>query len=178
MSRVGNKPIPLPAGVKVAVHDGVIDVEGPKAKLSKALPPLTAAQVVDNAIIVSRADESTRAKAMHGLARSLINGMVIGVTEGFRKQLEIIGVGYRAQAAGQQVTLSLGYSHPIIYTVHPGVKVTVADNTKVTIEGADKQLVGEAAASMRRFRKPEPYKGKGVRYLGEHVVMKEGKTVG
>lgn len=178
MSRVGNKPIPLPSGVKVAVRDGVVEVEGPKAKLSLKLPPLTAVAVADQQLLVSRADESTRARAMHGLARSLVAGMVVGVTLGYKKQLEIIGVGYRAQVAGQQVTLSLGYSHPIIYTAPTGVKITVADNTKLTIEGADKQAVGEAAASIRRFRKPEPYKGKGVRYLGEHVVLKEGKTVG
>ena len=178
MSRVGNKPIPLPSGVKVAVHQGAIDVEGPKAKLSLTLPPLTSVKVADSQIVVSRADETTRAKAMHGLARSLINGMVVGVTQGYRKQLEIIGVGYRAQVSGQLVTLSLGYSHPILYTIPAGVKVTVVDNTKVTIDGADKQAVGEVAATIRRYRKPEPYKGKGVRYLGEHVVMKEGKTVG
>jgi large subunit ribosomal protein L6 len=178
MSRVGNKPIPLPAGVKVAVRQGAIDVEGPKAKLSLTLPPLTSVEVADSRIVVSRVDETTRAKAMHGLARSLINGMVVGVSQGFRKQLEIIGVGYRAQVSGQQVTLNLGYSHPILYTIPAGVKVTVVDNTKVTIEGADKQAVGEVAATIRRYRKPEPYKGKGVRYLGEHVVMKEGKTVG
>lgn len=178
MSRVGNKPIPLPAGVKVAVHQGVIDVEGPKDKLSLTLPPLTSVEVADSQIVVSRVDETTRAKAMHGLTRSLINGMVVGVTQGYRKQLEIIGVGYRAQVSGQLVTLSLGYSHPILYTIPAGVKVTVVDNTKVTIDGADKQAVGEVAATIRRYRKPEPYKGKGVRYLGEHVVMKEGKTVG
>ena len=178
MSRVGNKPIPLPSGVKVAVHQGAIDVEGPKAKLSLTLPPLTSVKVADSQIVVSRADETTRAKAMHGLARSLTNGMVVGVTQGYRKQLEIIGVGYRAQVSGQLVTLSLGYSHPILYTIPAGVKVTVVDNTKVTIDGADKQAVGEVAATIRRYRKPEPYKGKGVRYLGEHVVMKEGKTVG
>jgi len=178
MSRVGNKPIVLPAGTKVAFRDGVVEVEGPKAKLARPLPPLTAVQIAADQVVVSRADDSNRARAMHGLARSLIAGMINGVNAGYRKQLEIVGVGYRAQIAGQQLTLHLGFSHPVVYPIPPGVKVTVVDNTKLTVEGADKQMVGEVAASIRRFRKPEPYKGKGVRYLGEHIVMKEGKTVG
>ena len=178
MSRVGNKPIPLPSGVKVVLDDNIVKVEGPKAKLSKALPPLVELKVESELLTVSRIEETNRARAMHGLARSLIAGMVQGVTEGFKKDLQIIGVGYKAQVGGNKLTLNLGFSHPVEYTVPEGVTVTVADNTKLTVEGADKQAVGQVAATIRMFRKPEPYKGKGIRYFGEHIVMKEGKTVG
>jgi len=178
MSRVGLKPIPIPSGVKINLGDGAINVEGPKAKLSQDLPPLVSVRVEDDTIFVSRDDESNRAKAMHGLARSLIAGMVIGVTEGFKKELEIVGVGYRAQTSGSKLTLNLGFSHPVVYDIPQGVTVTVTDNTKISVEGANKQMVGEVAATIRRFRKPEPYKGKGIRYAGEYIAMKEGKTVG
>ena len=130
-------------------------------------------------VVVSVSEpKAPKAGAMHGLARSLINNMIIGVTTGFRKDLTIIGTGYRAQVAGQKLTLNLGYSHPVIFEVPAGVTVTVADNTKIAVTGADKQLVGETAARIRRFRKPEPYKGKGVRYADEHVIIKEGKSAG
>ena len=130
-------------------------------------------------VVVSVSEpKAPKAGAMHGLARSLINNMIIGVTTGFRKDLTIIGTGYRAQVAGQKLTLNLGYSHPVIYEVPAGVTVTVADNTKIAVTGADKQLVGETAAQIRRFRKPEPYKGKGIRYVDERIVLKEGKSVG
>jgi large subunit ribosomal protein L6 len=142
------------------------------------LPGMTAVEVGGNAVKVSCTSTAREAKAMHGLARSLINNMVIGVTQGYRKDLEIVGVGYRAQASGQKLTLSLGYSHPVVYDIPAGVKVTVADNTKIAVEGSDKQVVGEVAATIRRFRKPEPYKGKGIRYAGEHITIKEGKKVG
>lgn len=178
MSRVGNKPIPVPSGVKVSLADNIVSVEGPKAKLSKPLPPLVELKIDDDLLTLTRVEETKRGKSMHGLARSLINGMVIGVTEGFKKDLEIIGVGYRAQVGGNKLTLNLGYSHPVEYTVPEGITVSVADNTKLSIEGADKQVVGEVAATIRKFRKPEPYKGKGIRYVGEYIVMKEGKTVG
>jgi len=178
MSRIGNSPIPVPSGVKVSLVDNIVHVEGPKAKLTKALPPLVELKIEDTLLTMTRVEETKMGKSMHGLARSLVASMVIGVTEGFRKDLEIIGVGYKAQVSGNKLTLNLGYSHPINYTVPDGIKVVVTDNTKISVEGADKQVVGEVAATIRKYRKPEPYKGKGIRYLGEYVAMKEGKTVG
>ena len=175
MSRIGKKPIAIPAGVKVTVADGTVTVEG-KGKLSLPLPPLVSVAVEGSEVIVSRQDEERASSAMQGLARSLINNMVIGVSAGFKKELQIVGVGYRAQMSGSKLVLNLGYSHPIEYVVPEGVKVTVADNVKITVEGADKQLVGQAAATIRRFRKPEPYKGKG--YVDEQITLKEGKSVG
>ncbi|MFA7183893.1 MAG: 50S ribosomal protein L6 [Victivallales bacterium] len=176
MSRIGKKPVVIPSGVKVAVGDNNISVEG-KAKLSIAIPPKVAVDVQDSQVIVNRLDDTRESGAMQGLARSLINNMVIGVTEGFKKELQVIGVGYRAQVNGKVLNLSLGYSHPIDYSIPEGVQVVVEGN-KITISGADKQQVGETAATIRRFRKPEPYKGKGIRYVDEHIIMKEGKTVG
>lgn len=176
MSRIGKKPIDIPAGVKVAVADNTVTVEG-KAKLSQVLPPHVGVEVKDNRIVVS-CDESRHAGAMHGLARSLINNMVIGVTAGFRKELSIVGVGYKATLAGSKLTLALGYSHPVVFEVPAGIKLTVTPENKMTVEGADKQLVGETAARIRRFRPPEPYKGKGIRYTDERIVLKEGKSVG
>lgn len=178
MSRIGNKSIAIPSGVKVSASGSTVNVEGPKSKLSLELPPLTKVAVESDTITVTRNDDTRKARAMHGLARSLVNNMVVGVTEGFKKELEIIGVGYRAQASDKKLTLSLGYSHPIEYAVPEGITVSVADNTKITVEGSDKQSVGQVAATIRKFRKPEPYKGKGIRYVGEHIIMKEGKTVG
>lgn len=176
MSRIGKKPVVIPSGVKVAVGDNNISVEG-KAKLSISIPPKVTIDVQDSQVIVNRLDDTRESGAMQGLARSLINNMVIGVTEGFKKELLVIGVGYRAQVKGKTLDLSLGYSHPIIYQIPEGILIAV-DGNKITITGADKQQVGEAAATIRRYRKPEPYKGKGVRYVDEHIVLKEGKTVG
>ena len=178
MSRIGNKPVPIPAGVKVSIDGRQVAVEGGKGKLTMELPPLTGASLKENTVCVTRTGDAKRCKAMHGLARSLIKNMVEGVSKGYKKQLEIIGVGYRAQVSGQKMTLALGLSHPVIYEVPGAVKVAVAENTKITLESVDKQLVGEVAATIRRFKKPEPYKGKGIRYLGEHITIKEGKTVG
>ena len=178
MSRIGNQPIPVPSGVKVKLENDTVFVEGPKAKLLKKLPPLVDLNIEDSVVTVTRRDDTKEARSMHGLTRSLIAGMVLGVTEGFKKQLEIIGVGYKAAVQGQKIVLNLGYSHPIEYNLPEGITVTVENNTKLTVEGADKQVVGEVAAIIRRYRKPEPYKGKGIRYLGEHIIMKEGKTVG
>ena len=177
MSRIGKKPIDIPSGVKVTIADGNIVVEG-KEKLSMALPPHVCAEVKENQVLVSAADESRKANAMHGLARSLIQNMVIGVSQGFRKELQIVGIGYKAAVAGSTLNLSLGYSHPIAFAIPAGIKVTVTPENKITVEGCDKQLVGETAAQIRRFRKPEPYKGKGIRYVDERIVLKEGKSVG
>ncbi len=177
MSRIGKKPIPVPSGVTVKIADGMVSVEG-KSKLSMKMPPHVGAEVQDSQIVVSCIDEAVEANAMQGLARSLISNMIVGVTAGFKKDLAIVGVGYKAAIAGDKLTLNLGFSHTIEFMVPEGVKVTVADGTKMTIEGADKQLVGETAARIRRFRKPEPYKGKGIRYATEKITLKEGKSVG
>ena len=178
MSRIGKKPVAIPAGVKVSVNAGTVTVEG-KSKLVLPIPPQVEVSVEGEAVIVTRKDETRSSNAMQGLARSLINNMVIGVTQGFKKELAIVGVGYKAQAQGSKVTLTLGYSHPIAYTVPEGVKVTIdGTGTKIAVEGADKQMVGEVAATLRRFRKPEPYKGKGIRYVDEQITLKEGKSVG
>lgn len=151
--------------------------EGPKGKLSLNLPRLTAASITGNTLNVTRDGETAEAKSMHGLARALVNNMVRGVSEGFQKKLEINGVGFKANVQGTQLNLSLGYSHPINYAIPAGIKVTVEENTKVTVEGADKELVGRVAAEVRSYYPPEPYKGKGVKYAGEKIVRKEGKTV-
>ena len=177
MSRIGKKPVDIPAGVKVALNDGVITVEG-KSKLAMTLPPHVAVEVKENQLLVTQADDTRKAGAMHGLTRSLINNMVIGVTTGFRKELAIVGIGYKAQLSGKKLTLSLGYSHTIEFPVPEGITVTVTPENKIIVEGADKQLVGETAAEIRRFRPPEPYKGKGIRYVDERIVLKEGKSVG
>ena len=177
MSRIGKKPIAIPDGVKVAVSGNTVTVEG-KAKLSLNLPPYVEVEVADNKVVVKQAGEAREAGAMHGLARSLINNMVIGVTEGFKKELAIVGVGYKAALQGKVLNLSLGYSHPINFQIPEGIKITVTPENKIIVEGCDKQLVGETAAQIRRFRSPEPYKGKGIRYVDERIVLKEGKSVG
>ncbi len=176
MSRIGNKPVAFTPAVKVAVNEGVITVEGKLGKLSQVIPPYIAVVVEGTEIKCSIKEETADASAMHGLARSLIANMVKGVSEGYKKELQIVGVGYKAVLAGSKLTLNLGYSHPIVYDVPAGLKITVTDSVKILIEGIDKQLVGEAAATIRRYKKPEPYKGKGVRYSDEHVVIKPGKT--
>ena len=177
MSRIGRKPIAIPAGVKVTIAESSVSVEA-KEKLTIAIPPLVSVAVNNDQIEVSRNDESRQSGAMQGLARSLINNMVIGVTEGYKKELLIIGVGFRAKLAGSKLNLSLGFSHPIEYIVPKGITLKVEGDTKIFIAGADKQLVGEVAATIRRYRKPEPYKGKGIRYSDEQVIIKEGKSVG
>ena len=178
MSRIGKKPIDIPAGVKVSVSGDTVAVEGKGGKLSIALPPHVAVEVKENQVLVSQTDEVREAGAMHGLARSLINNMVIGVSVGFKKELSIVGVGYKATLAGNKLTLNLGFSHPIVYQLPDGVKLTVEEGTKMVVSGCDKQLVGETAAQIRRFRPPEPYKGKGIRYVDERIIIKEGKSVG
>ena len=179
MSRIGKKPVEIPAGVKVSVSGETVAVEGKGGKLSIAIPPHVAVEVKENQVLVSQIDEAREAGAMHGLARSLIHNMIVGVSEGFKKELAIVGVGYKATLAGNKLTLNLGYSHPIVYQLPAGVKLTVVqDANKMIIEGCDKQLVGETAAQIRRFRPPEPYKGKGIRYVDERIVLKEGKSVG
>ena len=176
MSRIGMKPVPVAAGVKVTVNGKEVVTEGKLGKMSLALPEPISAAVEGNEVKVSRVSDEGNNKALHGLFRSLIKNNIIGVSEGYKKELQIVGVGYKAVLAGNKLTLSLGYSHDIIYPVPAGIKIQVTDATKLQITGVDKQLVGEVAASIRKFKKPEPYKGKGVRYSDEHVVIKPGKT--
>jgi large subunit ribosomal protein L6 len=177
MSRIGKQPVVIPAKVKVDVKGKQVVVEGPMGKLVMDLPPRTTAKVADGRVLVSRDGEDAQSKAMHGLGRALINNMVRGVAEGYVKKLEIQGVGFKAAVAGNLITMNLGYSHPINYEIPAQIKVTVTENTKIMIEGPDKQVVGEVASELRSFYPPEPYKGKGVRYEGEHIIRKEGKTV-
>ena len=178
MSRIGYKNIVIPEKVKVNVaQDGLIAVEGPKGKLEYSLPRQIKANVTDKELAFMRDDEERATKALHGLARSLVNNMVTGVTTGFVKDLEIQGVGFKAALQGDKLNLSLGKSHPILFPVPAGIKITVTENTKVKVEGIDKQLVGQVASNIRGYYPPEPYKGKGVRYAGENVQRKEGKTV-
>ena len=177
MSRIGKQPISLPPKVKVDVKGQKVQVEGPKGKLNWELPGRTSIKIEGNTITVSRQDENAQTRALHGLSRALINNMVKGVSDGFVKKLEINGVGFKAAVAGKVITMSLGYSHPINYNIPDQVKVTVDENTKITIEGPDKQLVGKVASELRSYYPPEPYKGKGVKYADEKIVRKEGKTV-
>lgn len=178
MSRIGKKPIELPAKVKVNVgSEGAVTVEGPKGKLSWTLPKSVRLKTEGNTITIDREGETRQVKALHGLSRALVANMVIGVNEGFKKNLEIQGVGFKAAVQGDKLNLSLGKSHPILFDIPKEVKITVADNTKIAIEGIDKHLVGQTAADIRAYYPPEPYKGKGIRYAGEQVRRKEGKTV-
>lgn len=178
MSRIGKKPIAVPAGVKVTIAQDQVTVEGKGGKLTTALPPYVGVELQDDKIVVSQTSDVRAANAMHGLARSLINNMVIGVTEGFKKELAIVGVGYKAALQGKVLNLSLGFSHPVNFQIPEGIKITVTPENKIIVEGCDKQLVGETAAQIRRYRSPEPYKGKGIRYVDERIVLKEGKSVG
>jgi len=178
MSRIGKNPISIPAKVKVNLgQSGQVDVEGPKGKLSWTLPKAISAKVEGEKLQIERADDSRQTRAFHGLARALVANMVHGVDEGFKAELEIQGVGFRAAVKGKQLDLSLGKSHPILFDIPSEIKITVNDNTKILIEGIDKQVVGQVAANIRGYYPPEPYKGKGIRFAGEQVRRKEGKTV-
>lgn len=177
MSRIGKVPVPIPDKVKVDVKNGTVLVEGPKGKVSKTFAPEVKISVADKKVSFAPVDDSRFARAMFGTARSIIAGMVKGVTEGYVKDLEIQGVGFKANLKGKQLDLALGYSHAILFDIPEGIKITVADQTKVKIEGCDKQLVGAVTATIRSYYPPEPYKGKGVRIVGERVRRKEGKTV-
>jgi len=177
MSRIGKQPIAIPPKVKVEVKGQQVFVEGPKGKLNWELPRRTSLKVEGGKVLVSRQGDDAQAKALHGLSRALVNNMVRGVSEGFVKKLEIQGVGFKAVVQAGGVNLNLGHSHPVVYPIPAQIKVTVEENTKLTIEGPDRQVVGQVAAEIRGFYPPEPYKGKGVRYSDERVVRKEGKTV-
>lgn len=177
MSRIGKQPITIPAKVKVEIKGQKVQVEGPKGKLTWELPARTGLKMEGTTLLVSRQAEDAQCRALHGLSRALIHNMVKGVSDGFIKKLEINGVGFKAAVAGKLITMSLGYSHPINYNIPDQIKVTVEENTKITIEGPDKQLVGKVASELRSYYPPEPYKGKGVKYSDEKIVRKEGKTV-
>jgi large subunit ribosomal protein L6 len=176
MSRIGKKPIAIPKGVQVAVNGGQVEVQGPKGKLGLTVHELCSVQVSDGIIVVRRAADHRTAKALHGLTRALVANMVRGVTEGFERKLEIVGIGYRVQLSGRNLTFSLGYSHPILFPLPEGVQAEVEKQTLITIRGVDKHLVGQTAAQIRSLRRPDPYKGKGVRYADEVVRKKVGKT--
>ena len=177
MSRVGKIPVTIPAKVKVDVKDTTVSVDGPKGKVSRTFAPVVSITLADSAVTVKPLDDSRFSRAMFGTARSVIAGMVQGASEGFVKDLEIQGVGFKAALKGKQLDLALGYSHAILFDIPEGIKITVTDGTKVKVEGADKQLVGMVTSQIRSYYPPEPYKGKGVRIVGERVRRKEGKTV-
>jgi len=178
MSRVGKMPITVPAGVKVDLNGSHITVKGPKGELSRELHPEMIVEMKDGVITVDRPSEQKRHKALHGLTRALINNMVVGVTEGFKKELEVNGVGYRAQKQGKQLVMNLGFSHQVTVDEIPGITIDVPAPNKITISGADRQKVGQFAAEVREKRPPEPYKGKGIKYADEYIRRKEGKAGG
>ena len=177
MSRIGRAPIAVPSGVDVAVADGTVTVKGPKGQLSRPIPGAITVRQEGDTLLVERPDDERESRALHGLTRSLVNNMVVGVTDGFRKELEIVGVGYRAEAQGPgALRLALGYSHPVLVDAPDGVTFEVPAPTRVVVIGIDKERVGQVAADIRAIRKPEPYKGKGVRYAGEQIRRKAGKA--
>ncbi|MFN4197105.1 MAG: 50S ribosomal protein L6 [Caldimicrobium sp.] len=186
VSRLGKKPVPIPSGVKVElIENGIIRVEGPKGKLEKKLPPLVRVRIENDQIIVEKdaiqKKLQNKAKAFQGLARAIINNMVTGVTKGFTESLDVVGLGYKAEVKGQELVLSLGYSHPINFSLPPGITAKTEKGTeqvqvRIILEGIDKELLGQVAANIKRFRPPEPYKGKGIRYTGEVILRKAGKS--
>ena len=178
MSRIGKKPVPVPQGVTVAVDGTTVTVKGPKGELSRSFADGMKIRVDNDEVVIERPSEEKNVRALHGLTRALIANMVQGVTEGFKKTLEIIGVGYRAEKKGKNLVVNVGYSHPVEYPEPAGITLTTPAPTVIVIEGIDKQKVGQVAAELREFRPPEPYKGKGIRYQGEQVRRKAGKTAG
>jgi large subunit ribosomal protein L6 len=177
MSRIGKSPIPVPSGVDVTVSNGTISVKGPKGSLERTIPGAITVRQEGDELLVERPDDERRNRAMHGLVRSLVNNMVVGVTQGFSKELEIVGVGYRATAKGPSaIELALGFSHPVSISAPDGITFEVPAPNRIVVSGIDKESVGQVAADIRAWRKPEPYKGKGVRYLGEYVQRKAGKA--
>ncbi len=176
MSRIGKLPIEIPKGVKITYNEPCIKVEGPKGTLSRDVMEGVALELSETSVVVKRVDDGIKSRSAHGLTRTLINNMVTGVTKGFETALEISGVGYRAEVKGNVLNLSLGYSHPVNYELPKGISVEVDKMTKVLVKGIDKELVGQVAAKIRGFRGPEPYKGKGIKYAGETILRKAGKT--
>ena len=176
MSRIGKKPIAIPKGVTVKVVDGAVEIQGPKGKLRQAHPAGINFELADGNLHAKRATTDPDLAKFHGLARSLVANAVAGVTDGFKKELDIVGIGYRAEIKGKQVTFALGYSHPIVFDIPNGIDIAVDKQTHITVTGVDRQLVGQVAANIRQMRRPDPYKQKGVRYMGEVLKKKVGKT--
>jgi len=176
MSRIGRKPIAVPAGVSISLNDSVITVKGPKGSLSRSLHKDMKINVAENEIVVERPTDNKLHRSLHGTTRSVISNMVSGVTEGFAKTLELVGVGYRANKSGEKVVLSVGYSHPVEFSPESGIEFELPSQTKIIVRGIDKELVGATAAKIRAVREPEPYKGKGIKYEGERILRKEGKA--
>src|SRR5690554_4034776 len=177
MSRIGKVPVPVPAGVEVALDGAVVTVKGPKGTLSHTIPsPITVSRDDDGALVVTRPNDERDSRSLHGLTRTLISNLVVGVTEGYEKKLEIVGTGYRVAANGSNLEFALGFSHPVVVSAPEGITFAVESPTRFSVSGIDKQQVGEVAANIRKIRKPEPYKGKGVRYAGEVVKSKAGKA--
>jgi large subunit ribosomal protein L6 len=176
MSRIGKKPITIPKGVTVKVREGAVEIQGPKGKMTQAFPASINFELADGHLTAKRRTEDPELGKFHGLARTLVANAVTGVTEGFKRELDIVGVGYRAELKGKQVILALGYSHAVVFDVPVGIDVTIDKQTHITVTGVDRQLVGQVAANLRRLREPDPYKQKGVRYTGEVLKKKAGKT--
>ena len=175
MSRIGKKPVPVPSGVEVSLNGNAVAVKGPKGELNAILSELVSVEQNDDGVLVSPVNKSQEARSFWGLSRSLVSNLVVGVSDGFVKKLELVGVGYRAQVQGQKLKLSLGFSHDVDYDIPEGIKVECPSQTEITVSGIDKQKVGQVGAEIRSYRTPEPYKGKGVRYEGEYIFRKEGK---
>jgi len=178
MSRIGKKPVPIPQGVKVHVEGATVRAEGPKGKLAQPVPAGLTAKLEGNQIVISRAGDDRKVRALHGLARALVANMVTGVKDGFEKKLEIVGIGYRAQVQGRAIQLALGYSHPVVFPLPEGITAEIDKQTAITLRGPDKAVLGQTAARLRMLRKPDPYKGKGIKYADEHIRRKVGKKAG
>jgi large subunit ribosomal protein L6 len=178
MSRIGKKPIPVPQGVKIAVEDNTVKVEGPKGRLSQSIPSGLSVKMDGQVLTVDRSSDHRTVRALHGLTRSLLANMVHGVKDGFERKLDIVGIGYRAQLQGKNLQLALGYSHPVIFPIPDGVQAEVERQVSITLKGPDKALLGQLAAKLRALRKPDPYKGKGIKYAEEHIRRKVGKKAG
>ena len=176
MSRIGKKPIVIPKGVTVNMLDGAVEVQGPKGKLRQGVPGGINFELADGQLVAKRASEDPELGKFHGLARSLVANAVVGVTDGFKRELDIVGVGYRAEVKGKQVIFALGYAHAVVFDIPNGIDIGIEKQTHITVTGVDRQLVGQVAANIRRLRKPDPYKQKGVRYTGEVLKKKAGKT--
>ena len=177
MSRIGKTPIEIKSGIEISISESTVEVKGPKGSLTQEIPEGISLEKHDEVLIVSRSNDLRETKALHGLIRSLINNMVIGVTDGYQKELQLVGVGYRAQAKGKNaLELQLGFSHPVNFSAPEGIEFNVPSQTEINISGIDKQVVGQVAADIRALKKPEPYKGKGIRYVGERIIRKSGKT--
>jgi len=176
VSRIGRQPVPVPKGVDVAISGHHVKIKGPLGEIERTFHPEMEVSLEEGELRVQRPSDSKPSRALHGLTRALLNNMVIGVSEGFKKELEIVGVGYRAEPKKRGILLSVGFSHGIFFVTPPGIKIEVPKPTSIVVSGVDRELVGEIAARIRRLRKPEPYKGKGIRYIDEHVRRKAGKT--